>query len=124
MFSFLTIEFVKNIFLAFILLLSFIYQIALLISLFRNRHDISLISAIKRGDKLSKAGIFFMVLMSIIVYQALFVSTGVQTDLVYLMGIIVCGDVGAKYVSNQHNIELKKIQKTNVEMDPKDFEDL
>jgi hypothetical protein len=124
MFSFLTIEFVKNIFLAFILLLSFIYQVALLISLFRNRHDISLISAIKRGDKLSKAGIFFMVLMSIIVYQALFVSTGVQTDLVYLMGIIVCGDVGAKYVSNQHNIELKKIQKTNVEMDPKDFEDL
>ena len=124
MFSFLTIEFVKNIFLAFILLLSFIYQVALLISLFRHRHEISLISAIKRGDRLSKAGIFFMVLMSIIVYQALFIPTGVQNDLVYLMGIIVCGDVGAKYVSNQHNIELKKIQKTNVEMDPKDFEDL
>ena len=124
MFSFLTIEIVQNVFLAFILILSFIYQVALLVSLFRHRHEISLISAIKRGDRLSKAGIFFMVLMSIIVYQALFIPTGVQNDLVYLMGIIVCGDVGAKYVSNQHNIELKKIQKTNVEMDPKDFEDL
>ena len=124
MFSFLTIEVVKNIFLAFILLLSFIYQVALLVSLFRHRDEISLISAVKRGDRLSKAGIFFMVLMSIIVYQALFVPTGVQNDLVYLMGIIVCGDVGAKYVSNKHNIELKKIQKANEEMDPKDMEDL
>ena len=124
MFSFLTIELVKNIFLAFILLLSFIYQVALLVSLFRHRDEISLISAIKRGDRLSKAGIFFMVLMSIIVYQALFVPTGVQNDLVYLMGIIVCGDVGAKYVSNKHNIELKKIQKADQEMSPDDFKDL
>lgn len=124
MFSFLTIEIVQNIFLAFILILSFIYQVALLVSLFRHRHEISLISAIKRDDRISKAGIFFLVLMSIIVYQALFIPTGVQNDLVYLMGIIVCGDVGAKYVSNHHNIELKKIQKANHEMDPKDFEDL
>lgn len=86
-----SLEIVKIVFLGFILVIAFIYQLTLLVSLFRNRHEISLISAIMRGDKLSKAGIFFFILMSIIVYQALFVSTGVQADLVYLMGM--------KYVS-------------------------
>ena len=109
----ISLELVKIVFLGFILVIAFIYQLTLLVSLFRHRHEISLISAIKRGERLSKAGIFFFILMSIIVYEALFVSTGVQADLVYLMGMIICGDVGAKWVNSYQHVELKKIQKTN-----------
>ena len=117
-------EVVKSCFLGFILFIAFIYQITLLFSLFLHRDQYSLISAIKREDRLSKAGIFFFILMSIIVYQSLFVPTGVQPDLVYLMGIIVCGDVGAKYVYNKRTIELERIKKANIEMKPEDFNDL
>ena len=119
-----SLEIVKIVFLGFILVIAFIYQLTLLISLFRHRHEISLISAIKREDRLSKAGIFFFVLMSIIVYQALFVSAGVQADLVYLMGMIICGDVGAKWVHRYQKVEMKKIQKADQEMSPDDFKDL
>ena len=128
MVSFLTIEVIQNCFLGFILFIAFIYQVALLATLIKNKDQVSLVSAIKRGDRLSKAGIFFFILMSIIVYQALFFPNGVQIDLVYLMGMIICGDVGAKWVSNYRNIELHKIKKTqndeNCQLSPDDFKDL
>ena len=125
MFSWLSIEVVKTCFLGFILFIAFIYQVALLVTLFIKRDQISLVSAIKRGDRLSKAGIFFFVLMSIIVYQALFLPTGVQIDLVYLMGVVIGGDVMAKGISNYRNIELQRIKKTNdEEFSPDDFKDL
>lgn len=60
MFSWLSIEVVKACFLGFILFIAFIYQVALLVTLFIKRDQISLVSAIKRGDRLSKAGIFFV----------------------------------------------------------------
>ncbi len=55
-------EVIKTCFLGFILFIAFIYQVALLVTLFLKRDQISLVSAIKRGDRLSKAGIFFFVL--------------------------------------------------------------
>ena len=67
----------------------------------------------------------YFVLMSIIVYQALFLPTGVQIDLVYLMGVVIGGDVMAKGISNYRNIELQRIKKTNdEEFSPDDFKDL
>ena len=104
-----------------------------MISMFLNRKDINFLDTIKRDGRISKSGIFFFVLMSVIIYQALFLGD-VTAGLIELMVIIVAGDVGTNWVNNKKHVDLErirqsskmeKVKKTNdIEMSSDDFKDL
>lgn len=119
----LEFQLLKTIFLYMIFSISVIYQVILFISMIKNRRKIDFLSVIKREGSISKAGIFFFVLMAVIVYQALFLDQ-ITPGLVELMGLIIAGDVGARYVSDKKHIELEKIKKTNYNMSSDEFKDL
>lgn len=80
--------------------------------MFKNRKSLDFLSTIKRGDRISKASIFFFILMSIIIYQALFLGD-ISVGLIELMGIIIAGDLGGSWIKNQRELHLEKIKKTN-----------
>lgn len=100
----------KVVFLYFIFCICIIYQILLIITMYKKRHEIDILSAVKRDNRISKAGLFFMVLMLIITYQSLFLDE-ITTGLVELMLIVISGDLGAKAIDNYTKI--KKLQ-TNI----------
>ena len=104
----LEFEMVKVIFLYAIFAISALYQIILVITLFQKRKTVDFLSAIKRDGKVSKAGIFFFVLMLIITYQALFADR-VLFELVELMFIIVGADLGATYLWNKKALSSEKL---------------
>jgi len=127
------LELIKTIFLYVIFFVSVFYQLVLMISMFLHRKDINFLDTIKRDGRISKSGIFFFVLMSVIIYQALFLGD-VTAGLIELMVIIVAGDVGTNWVNNKKHVDLErirqsskmeKVKKTNdVEMSSDDFKDL
>lgn len=94
----------KGILLGLVVFISFALQCALLISLYRNRKTIDFLSCIKRGERVSKAGLFFFVLMGIIAYQGVF-KEQVDVNLVALMVSIIGGDLGATYLKNKKELE-------------------
>lgn len=74
------------------------------------RKELNFLSAIQRDGKISKAGIFFFILMLMITYQALFLDK-ITVELVELMIIIVGGDLGAKYLGNKQKVDLEKVKR-------------
>lgn len=116
-------ELLRNIFLSIILILSCIYQLILIISMFVGRKQIDFLSTIKSGNRISKSGIFFFILMILIVYQSLFLDQ-LTPGLVEIMGLIIAGEVGSRYVSNKKHIEMERIKKTNETIPPDEFKDL
>lgn len=102
---------IKIIFLYVIFAISAVYQITLFITLVRRRKEINFLSAIKRDGRISKAGLFFFILMLIITYQALFLDE-ITSGLIELMAIIVGGDLGAKYLGDKKEIDLERVKKT------------
>lgn len=123
---FLEFATIKIVFLYVIFFISILYQVILFGSLIRHRKDVDFLSAIIRNGNISKAGIFFFVLMLIITYQALFLDE-ITAGLIELMGIIVLGDLGAKYVANKKIIDLEKVKKTrdcDVELSSDEFKNL
>lgn len=119
----LELSVLKTIFLYLIFLISGLYQIILIITMIRKRHTIDFLSAIRREGNLSKAGIFFFILMLVIVYQALFLDD-ITSGLVELMGLIIAGDVGANYINNKKYVDLEKIKKTKQELSCEEFKNL
>lgn len=98
----------KNALLCLIVFISFILQCALIFSLIRKQKEIDFLSCIKRDNRISKAGLFFFVLMGIIAYQALF-TENVDMKLVELMALIIGGDLGATWLSNnRHRDEMRR----------------
>ena len=94
----------KGILLGLVVFISFALQCALLISLYRNRGTINFLSCIKRGNRVSKAGLFFFVLMGIIAYQGVF-KDQVDINLVALMVSIIGGDLGATWLKNKKELD-------------------
>ena len=90
---------IKIVFLGIIVFIAFALQCSLLYSLFKKRKEIDFLSCIKRDGRISKAGLFFFVLMGIIAYQALF-ADNIDSKLVDLMALIIGGDLGATWLSN------------------------
>lgn len=120
---FLSFEFFKISLSIFILILSLLYIVVLICSVIMNKKKIDFLSTIKRDGRISKAGIFFFIVMLIIIYQALFLPS-ISPELTTLMLYIIGGDVGASFVSNYKKIEIGKIKKTSEKLSSDDFKDL
>lgn len=103
----------KNILLGILFFIVIIYQLLFVFVLIKNRKSVNFISAFTKQDgTISKSGIFFFILMQIIIYQSLF-SGQITNGLVELMGVIIAGDIGIKAVDNYKDIQITKIQKTD-----------
>lgn len=120
---FISFEFFKISLSIFILILSLLYIVVLIFSVVSNKHKIDFLSTIKRDGRISKAGIFFFIVMLIIIYQALFLPA-ISPELTQLMLYIIGGDVGASFVSKYGKIEATRIRKTTEKLSSDEFKDL